>query len=102
MKRCPHCRSADIEWSAVAGRGTIYSWTLVHYPFDPDWTDDLPYLVALVEFEDAPGVRLVTNIVGAESGGLAIGMAVDAVFAGADEDSVVRFRPAAATAAAAG
>ncbi len=39
------------------------------------WRDRLPYIVALVEFPDAPGVRLIANVA-ADPETLAIGMAV--------------------------
>ena len=44
-------------------------------PFDPAWRDRLPYIVALVEFPDAPSVRLIANVA-ADPETLAIGMAV--------------------------
>jgi uncharacterized OB-fold protein len=62
MQRCPHCGSAAIEWSQVSGEGTLYSWTVVRHAFSPDYRDKVPYTVALVEFPDAPGVRLVTQL----------------------------------------
>ncbi len=63
LTRCPHCRSADIAWTEIAGPAAVYSWTVVSHAFDPAFRDRLPYIVALVEFRDAPGVRLVTNLI---------------------------------------
>ncbi|HEX2891796.1 Zn-ribbon domain-containing OB-fold protein [Vineibacter terrae] len=75
MKACPHCRSSAISWRRIAGTGSLYSWTTVRHAFDPAWRDRLPYIVALVEFPDAPGVRLIANVA-ADPEALAIGMAV--------------------------
>ena len=61
---CPHCQSAALTWRAVAGRGEVFSFTVVHHAFDEKSKGRLPYIVALVTFADAPGVRLITNIVG--------------------------------------
>jgi uncharacterized OB-fold protein len=95
MKRCPHCRSEAVEWTPVSGRGTLYSWTVVRHPFDDAKAHDLPYIVALVEFPDAPGIRLVTNLVGIDPAAPSIGMPLDAVYPAADETPpLVRFRPA--------
>ncbi|MGE0857551.1 MAG: Zn-ribbon domain-containing OB-fold protein [Gammaproteobacteria bacterium] len=63
MPRCPHCRAAVTTWRAVGGRARLYSWTEVSHRFDPRYQGPLPYVVALVEFDDAPGVRLVSNLV---------------------------------------
>lgn len=95
MKRCPHCRSNDVEWAEVQGRGELYSWTVVRYPFDEKLANALPYIVALVEFADAPGIRFVTNLVDYDEDRLKIGMALDPVFPAPDAvDPVVCFRPA--------
>ncbi|MCK0090724.1 OB-fold domain-containing protein [Rhodococcus sp. F64268] len=60
---CPCGHDDEFEWSGVAGRGVIYSFTTVHRAFLPSGST-APYTVALVEFEDAPGVRLVTDLIG--------------------------------------
>ena len=93
MKRCPHCRSAELEWSPVRGDGTVFSWTVVRHPFDPGLADELPYIVALIEFDDAPGVRLVAHLEAAPDE-VAIGMPVVPVFRTEDgRPPAVRFRP---------
>jgi uncharacterized OB-fold protein len=95
MPRCPHCRSAEIAWHAIAGRGEIFSYTIVRHAFDKSRRDRLPYIVALITFRDAPGVRFITNIIEADAAGLAIGDAVEPVFrAGDAEAPLVLFRPA--------
>jgi len=63
---CPYCGSVAIQWRKIDGRGTLYSWTTVHHAFSGDPPRPLPYIVGLVEFADAPGVRLITNIVGTD------------------------------------
>lgn len=96
MKRCPHCYSNDLAWEEVRGEMALYTWTSVQRGFSDAFKDKVPYIVALVEFSAAPGIRLVTNIIDAEEEALAIGMPVEPVFLGQNEatPSVV-FRPAA-------
>ena len=36
MARCPHCYSDDLDWQAVSGAGTLYSWTTVLRTMSPD------------------------------------------------------------------
>jgi uncharacterized protein len=67
---CPYCGSDAIQWKEIDGTATLYSWTTVHHAFSADLAMSLPYIVALVEFPEAPGIRLVTNIVGSDSKGL--------------------------------
>jgi uncharacterized protein len=94
MPRCPHCRGHDITWRPIAGRGEIFSFTRVLHPFDKSRVHTLPYVVALVIFADAPGIRLITNIVGCGLAELRIGLTVEPVF-GTDKNGqpVVDFRP---------
>jgi uncharacterized OB-fold protein len=80
MPRCPHCRGHDIEWRDVAGPGEIVSFTRVMHPFDKSRAGELPYVVALVKFADAPGISLVTNIVDCHDDMLRIGQSVTPVF----------------------
>lgn len=76
MRLCPHCRSSCIVWRPIAGDATVYSWTTVHHAFDPSFDLSPPYVVALLEFADAPGVRLVTNIAGPDLTRLHVGARV--------------------------
>jgi uncharacterized OB-fold protein len=76
---CPACWSERVEWVAASGTGTVWSLTFVHVPFyDDTWASDLPYCVGIVELDE--GVRLVTNIVGVQPGGVRVGDPVRVVF----------------------
>ena len=33
---CRECGSTEVEWVAVAGRGRVFSYTVVHHPAIPD------------------------------------------------------------------
>ncbi|WP_338897643.1 OB-fold domain-containing protein [Streptomyces sp. TG1A-60] len=60
---CPHCRSFASEWRRVGGRGRVWSYVLPHPPLLPDYAEQAPYPVVLVELADAPRIRLVGNLV---------------------------------------
>lgn len=94
MTLCPHCRSGRLAWRTVRGVGDIWSWTVVRHPFDPGWHDKIPYVVALVCFTDAPGIRLVANIEDISPVDLRIGLPVELV-PPADDEPLPRpvFRP---------
>jgi uncharacterized OB-fold protein len=80
MVRCPYCRSQEIKWVQSKGKGKIFSWSIVRYPFFPPVKESLPFNVALVELDDVPGVRLVTNIIDCEPDKLRIGLPVEVIF----------------------
>lgn len=89
MPLCPHCLGSKLAWRPVRGVGEIWSWTVVRHAFDPSWQDRVPYVVALVCFADAPGIRLVANIEGVSPDDLRIGLPVELVHP-ADSEHLVR------------
>ncbi len=94
---CPSCLSGELEWVASAGRGRVYSYTIVHRPQQPAF--DIPYVVAIVELEE--GFTMLTNLVDCEPQDVAVGLPVEVVFrAMTDEITLPYFRPCAARAAA--
>ena len=90
---CPECLSPSYEWEPVSGRGTIYSFVIVHQQYDAGFKGETPYNVAVVELEEGP--RLVTNIVGCDNAGLRIGMPVHVTYDDVTpEFTLARFAPA--------
>jgi uncharacterized OB-fold protein len=86
MQRCPHCQNPDYDWQVItspghtAAQGHVFSWTTVRHPFSPEWRERVPYIVALLEFDAVPGVRLISNLIDVEPDDVTIGMAVHPVF----------------------
>ncbi|ANI40858.1 hypothetical protein MVAC_00430 [Mycolicibacterium vaccae ATCC 25954] len=59
----------------------IYSYAKVDRPLHAGFVDALPYLVALVELDEQPELRILTNLVDvAEGTTLSCGMAVEVVY----------------------
>jgi len=77
---CPSCSSLETEWHQVTGKGTVYSWEIVTLALNDALVDYVPFNIVLVEFPDAPGVRLVTNCIDASKDELSIGMPVEVVY----------------------
>lgn len=89
---CRGCLSEDLEWVDAKGKGTIYTYTVVHRapsrPFEPD----VPYTVALVDLDE--GCRMLSNIVEAGPEEVRVGMPVEIVFEEiTPEISLPKFRP---------
>lgn len=90
---CPHCGSTEAEWARTAGRGGVFSYTIIHHPTVPALAEAVPYNVVVVEFDDAPGVRLISNLVGVPPDALRIGMQVEVAWDEAGAGVVLpRFR----------
>jgi hypothetical protein len=90
---CPYCGSGDISWSALSGRAEVQSFTVVEYV--P--AGEQPYILAVIEPADAPGVHILADIVDAIPQEMRIGMAVRAVFESAGPGlGLVHFAPATA------
>jgi uncharacterized OB-fold protein len=75
---CRHCLSDRIEPKPVAGTGVVATFTINHQPWRPDM--EVPFVIARVALDDAPGVVLTTNIVGCAPHEVAIGDRVRVTF----------------------
>jgi uncharacterized OB-fold protein len=74
---CPHCGSPRSDWPLLSGRGHVFSFTVVHHAAVPLLAQEVPYNVAVVELDDAPGARLISNVIGRALEAIAVGMAVE-------------------------
>ena len=91
---CDRCQATDLSPEQVSGRGTLYSYTVVAQAFHPYFVDKLPYVLAVVELEEEPGLRLTTNIVNCPESDLRVGLPVEASFAEvADQLTLAIFQP---------
>ena len=75
---CPQCLKAKHEWVAASGRGTVYSWIVVHQRYNRAFEEDLPYNVTIVELDEGP--RMVTSLVDVENQDIKAGTPVEVVF----------------------
>ena len=64
----PFAPGAPLEWVAVSGRGTLWSFVVPHPPLLPWFAERAPYAVIAVALDDDPRVRLVGNLVAREGG----------------------------------
>src|SRR5437763_1939561 len=71
---CPRCLSAEFAWTPVSGRGTVFSYIVIHQAYHPGFKADLPYNVALIQLEEGP--RMYSNVVGVANDQVKVGDAV--------------------------
>lgn len=75
---CPRCLSEKAEWTKLSGRGTVFSWIIVHQSQHPAFNTDVPYNVVIVELEEGP--RLHSRLIDCAHDEIHIGMPVEVVF----------------------
>lgn len=92
---CPHCGSARSDWPLLSGRGAVFSYTIVHHAAVPSLAADIPYNVVVVQLDDAPGARLISNVLDVDPSDVAVGMRVEVAWDEVRPDVVLpRFRRA--------
>ncbi len=64
----------------MSGRGRVFSYTIAQHAFVPALGTATPYNVVVVELDDAPGARLVSNLVDTPPEAVRIGMRVALVW----------------------
>ncbi len=87
---CCQCRSMSWDTVESSGRGTVYSFVVMHYPEIPPF--EYPNPIVLVELEE--GTRLVTQLPGVKPRDIAIGMPVEVFFEEVEEGlTLPQFKP---------
>jgi uncharacterized OB-fold protein len=91
---CACCQSTNVTWVDAPTEGTVYSYNVVHYVSHPAVATRVPYVGAVVEFPEVPGVRLVTNVTEVDPASMEIDMRVSLWWDDiGDGMHVPRFRP---------
>jgi len=80
--RCSACRSASVAWTASAGVGRVYSWTVVWRPQTPAF--DVPYAPAIIRLDE--GYDMVSALIGCEPDEIVDDMAVTVEFHAVSEE----------------
>ena len=92
-KYCPHCLSDKLDWVQSSGKGKVYSYSVCLSNVPAEFTEDVPYVVAIVELEE--GEWMLTNIIGCKPEDVRCEMPVEVVFEDvADNIALLKFRPA--------
>jgi uncharacterized OB-fold protein len=75
---CPKCLSENVAPQTVAGTGVIDTFTINYQKWHPAL--EVPFVIARVAIDGAPGVYLTTNIVGCPVEEVEIGDRVSVTF----------------------
>ncbi len=89
---CTKCLSERATWTPISGKGTIWSWVVVHQPMVPGFQDELPYAVVVVALAEGP--RMSSNLLDCPLGDIRVGMPVEVVFCDVTKEiTLPKFRP---------
>ena len=89
---CPYCGTLGGKWTPISGKGTIYSWIVIHHPVDRRLASEVPFIVVLVDLEEGP--RVGARLIGCDRGKVKCGMSVKARYDDVDKElSLMNFEP---------
>jgi uncharacterized OB-fold protein len=77
---CQECTSQDLKYTQVPGTGEIYTFTVARHAVIPMLQAVVPYVIAVITMDGAPGARLVGNMIDCDIEKLNIGDKVQVVF----------------------
>jgi uncharacterized OB-fold protein len=76
LERCRKC-NATTSYQPISGHGEVHSFIVQHRPVTVGYLDNVPYVVAIIEFDEQKGLRLPGRIVDIPHGEVTVGMRVD-------------------------
>ena len=85
---CPECGTPGGEWREVAGRGTLWSYTIYARALHAAFADEIPYTSGLIELEC--GVNMIGLVRGAVDE-MRIGSCVVTAFENVGDATLVRW-----------
>ena len=78
---CAQCQSnGNLEFRPVSGRGTIYTYVVMHDGRVGLLQPYQPFNIAVIQLEEAPEVNMLTNLPGTGTDEVAIGSKVQVEF----------------------
>jgi uncharacterized protein len=90
---CSECLAEELDWTPVSGRGTLFSFGVMHQLYHPGFATEIPYNIAVIELDEGP--RLNSNVVGVANEQLRVGMRLEVTFEQQNADIwLPKFRPA--------
>jgi uncharacterized OB-fold protein len=91
-QHCTKCGSASLTWKTSAGRGKVYTFSIIRQNRSSFFRDLVPYVLAYVDMDE--GFRIMTNIVDIEPEKVRCDMPVKVQWEDYEEVALPLFAPA--------
>jgi uncharacterized OB-fold protein len=86
---CDVCLGQNLRFEPVSGRGTVYTFTIMHQRNVAGFEEDAPFINIVVELAEQPQLLMVSNLPIAERARTKIGAVVEVDFEDRDDGVVV-------------
>jgi uncharacterized OB-fold protein len=86
---CASCQSPAHDWVESAGRGTVFTYTIVTHSVHAATASQVPYNVVVVKLDDCGGVLVPGNVVDCPPQDVHVGLAVEVVFERVDDEIAI-------------
>lgn len=90
-RHCAHCTRGELQTRKSAGRGTVYSFTVIRRSGHPYFRERTPYVVGLIDLDE--GFRMLAEVVSDGSDPVTVGQNVRLDWEPSEELNVPVFRP---------
>jgi len=77
---CDACLAQDLHFQSVSGRGSVFSFTVMHQRDVAGFEEDAPFINIVVELVEQPNLLMVSNLPIADRAKVRIGAAVQVDF----------------------
>jgi uncharacterized protein len=91
---CLHCHNVAeprFDFAPVSPRGKILNWTIMRDAMVQGFAGDVPWVHALVSFDDQPGLTFAATLVDGPSDKLRVGAPVEVIFTDVTDGEALPF-----------
>jgi uncharacterized OB-fold protein len=86
---CDACTAQEMRFEPVSGRGTVFSFTVMHQRDVAGFEDEAPFINVVVELAEQPRLLMVSNLELSERAKVKIGEPVEVYFEDRGEGIVI-------------
>ena len=72
---CTEHGGQSMQWVPASGRGTLYTYTVLHHAYTPAMKDKVPYVVGVIKLDEGPFFH--SNVIDCPLEAISIGMPLE-------------------------
>ena len=90
-RHCTGCTRGSLTWKVSAGKGTVYTFSVVRQSYHPYFRNLVPYCVAWIDLDEGP--RILSNVIGVAPEEVSIGQRVQIEWEEHEALNIPLFKP---------